>query len=123
MSVVATEEITKALTALQSLLRGVNAVLLASSEGRVHGSTLPSGPERLHFSAISAATLAIAGKGTRDMQLGELTQVVIRARSGSIVLLGLGHKAVLSLVLGDNVAPEPVLEAAKGALSKLEALI
>lgn len=75
------------------------------------------------MSAIFAAALAIAGKGARDMHLGNLTQVHIRGQSGSILLLSLGHKAVLSLVLGHDVAPEPVLEAGKGALRQLESLL
>jgi len=123
MSVVPADEITRLLTDFQSSTRGVTAALLASTQGRLHGSTLPSGPARLHLTAISAAALAIAGKGARDLQLGQLGQVHILGASGSILLLNLGEKAVLSLVLADGVAAGPVLEAGKRVFQQLESLI
>jgi len=123
MSVASADEITKALTALQASARGVNAVLLASTEGRLLGSTIASGTERVQLSAISAAALAIAGKGVRDLHLGDLAQVTIRGKAGAILLFSLGQKAVLSLVLADGVSPEPVIEAGRSALRNLESMM
>lgn len=118
-----TEGLTDALRALQGVSPGVSAVVLSSVEGRILASTSLTGMEKVQISAVSAASLAIAGKGTRDLQLGDLKLVHIKGEHGSIVLVGVGRKALLTLIITGEINMDSVLWEARRTAARLETII
>ncbi len=113
------ENLSEFLNALQTQTRGVRSAFLATSQGRFLGSTQISGMEKVQLGAISAASMAIASKATGDLQLGELGQIHIAGAIGSVLLVRVGVKAVLTLVVEDRAEINQILGEARRAASQL----
>jgi hypothetical protein len=75
--------------------------------------------EKVQLGAISAASLAIASKGIGDLQLGTLGQIHIMGDGGSILLLRVGGRAVLTLVVEQGVEIPSILAEARKTASRL----
>jgi len=118
-----TEDLITALRAVQAASPGVSAVVLSSVEGRILGSTALTGLEKLRISAVSAASLAIARKGMRELQLGDVRRVHIKGDSGSILLVGVGQTALLTLVIAGEVDMDRLLWDIRKTTERLEALV
>jgi uncharacterized protein len=113
------EDFSDLLKSLQSEVRGVRSAFLATSQGRFLASTHISGMEKVQLGGISAASMAIASKAAGDLQLGELGQIHITGDVGSILLLRVGGKAVLTLVVEDRAEIAQILHEAKRAAAQL----
>lgn len=118
-----TEDLIGGLRALQAASPGVSAVTLSTVEGRILGSTATDGSDRLRISAVSAASLAIGRKGTRDLRLGDVRRIHIRGEQGSILIVGVGQAALLALVIEGEVELERLLREVNKASERLEALL
>jgi predicted regulator of Ras-like GTPase activity (Roadblock/LC7/MglB family) len=123
MSTVRADELSDILRALQTSTTGLRAAFLASVQGGYLASTQISGMERVQLGGISAASLAIAAKGVSDLQLGGLHQIHIAGDAGSIVLLKVAGKAVLTLVLDEASDLAAALKAARKAVPRLDAVL
>jgi predicted regulator of Ras-like GTPase activity (Roadblock/LC7/MglB family) len=108
---------------LQSGNSDIRAVSFTSTEGRIQESTLPKLLEKMKISAVSAAAMAIARKGSTDLDLGNVEQVHIQTVSGSILLLGVTQGAVLTLVLSGTASVSEVSARAQSAVTRLTALV
>jgi predicted regulator of Ras-like GTPase activity (Roadblock/LC7/MglB family) len=117
------QEVDKALLNLTTSVSGVKAALLVSSEGAILGSSQSVPVERMRLSGVSAASVAIARKAARDLNLGDFERSQVKCKGGSILLTTLGAKAVLALVVGPTANPDVVLSTAQGALRQLETLL
>ena len=120
---VRTEELDGVLTSLKSQGHGIRAAFLASSQGSFLGSTAISGMEKVQLGAISAASLAIASKGIGDLQLGTLGQIHIMGDAGSILLLRVGGRAVLTLVVEQGVELPSILAEARKTATRLAPMV
>jgi predicted regulator of Ras-like GTPase activity (Roadblock/LC7/MglB family) len=117
------DEISFTLDVLKGNARGIRSVFLTSVQGKFLGSTQLTGMEKIQLGGICAASLAIATKGLTDLQLGRLKQVHIVGDGGSILLLNVGLKALLTVVAEDGVNLDPLLEEAKKAALRLTPLV
>jgi predicted regulator of Ras-like GTPase activity (Roadblock/LC7/MglB family) len=106
---------------LQASQPGVRAAFLTTVQGNFLASTQISGMERIQLGGISAAALAIGAKGISDLQLGQFQQIHIVGDAGSIVILRVGMKAVLTLVVDEGIAVRAVLKEAMKAVPRLDA--
>lgn len=120
---VRTEELDGILTSLKSQGHGIRAAFLASSQGSFLASTQITGMEKVQLGAISAASLAIASKGIGDLQLGALGQIHIVGDGGSILLLRVGVRAVLTLVVESGVELNLILSEAHKTASRLAPMV
>jgi predicted regulator of Ras-like GTPase activity (Roadblock/LC7/MglB family) len=103
MANAAENDLVSALEALKAGNRRIRSVFLSSTQGRFLGSTSLSGTEKVQMAGVSAASIAIASKSVSDLHLGALGQVRIMADGGSILLLSVGARAILTvLVDGDG---------------------
>jgi predicted regulator of Ras-like GTPase activity (Roadblock/LC7/MglB family) len=118
-----TDDLTDILKNLQTSQPGLRAAFLTTVQGNFLASTLISGMERIQLGGISAASLAIGAKGITDLQLGHLQQIHIVGDAGSIVLLRVGTKAVLTLVVDEGTPLAAVLTEAKNAVPRLDAAL
>jgi predicted regulator of Ras-like GTPase activity (Roadblock/LC7/MglB family) len=117
------EELGRCLKGLQTQAHGVRAAFLSSSQGSFLASTDISGVEKVRLGAISAASMAIASKAADDLQLGSLGQVHIAGDDGSILLMRVGGKAVLTIVVEDHASLENILHEAKRTIIQLVAKV
>jgi len=108
---------------LQASQPGLRAAFLTTVQGSFLASTQISGMERIQLGGISAASLAIGAKGITDLQLGRFQQINIVGDAGSIVLLRVATKAMLTLVVDAGADLTSVLEQAKEAIPRLEAAL
>lgn len=122
MATPAAEDIDGILGCIQANLCGVSGVFLSGVDGRCMGGRV-SGVERVQLSAISAASMAMGKKAADDLQLGDLQQIVINGGRGSIVLLRVGNRAVLTLVLSGTATVDSVLHEARRAVTQLELVV
>jgi predicted regulator of Ras-like GTPase activity (Roadblock/LC7/MglB family) len=112
-----------ALEGLKASSLGVRSVFLSSSQGRFLGSTQLTGTEKVQMAAVSAASIAIANKSVLDLHLGHLGQIHIVADDGSMLLLNVGAKAILSVLLDGTVEIDTILPEVRRAADRLRRLV
>lgn len=111
------------LSSLRDSRPGIRSVFLTNSQGRSLASSQLTGVERVQLSGSSAASLAIASKVVNDLQLGTLTQIQVTADRGSVLLLNVGTKAVLTLLVDADAALDLVLSDARRAADRLRGIV
>lgn len=111
------------LASLRDSRPGIRSVFLTNSQGRSLASSQLTGVERVQLSGSSAASLAIASKVVNDLQLGTLTQIQVTADRGSVLLLNVGTKAVLTLLVDADAALDLVLSDARRAADRLRGIV
>ena len=90
-----TEELNKALAALQGSSGDVEASAVVSEDGLIIASSLPQGLEETQIAAMSAALLAIGTRTAGELHRGQLEQLFVKGSSGYIVIMHAGPHAVL----------------------------
>jgi predicted regulator of Ras-like GTPase activity (Roadblock/LC7/MglB family) len=123
MSSPVASDLVGALEGLKASSLGVRSVFLASSQGRFLGSTQLTGSEKVQMAAVSAASIAIANKSVSDLHIGHLAQVHIVADDGSILMLNVGARAILSVLLDGSVKIESILPEVRRAADRLQRLV
>ena len=113
------EEMVQLLMKLKSSVPGVQNVAFTSVEGRTLASTISDVSLRVQLASTSAASVAIAKKGTTELGLGGLDRILISGSSGSLLLTAIGAKALLTIVLGADADPVAVAREVKQISSKL----
>jgi predicted regulator of Ras-like GTPase activity (Roadblock/LC7/MglB family) len=111
---------------LESLRRAspqVSGACVTSLEGRLLGSAALEGIQAVQVSGLSAASLAIARKGTKDLKLGGLEGAQIVGTSGAILLLDVGTKAVLTVIVRETARLESVAQEARKAAQRLAEIV
>jgi|SRR5580693_5993664 predicted regulator of Ras-like GTPase activity (Roadblock/LC7/MglB family) len=116
-------EVMRTLNHLHASSLGILGVSLTGIEGNFRESTLPGLSQQIQVSAISAASLAVARKGAKDVKIGLVRQVQIKGDSGFILLLGVGTRAVLTVIGDPSAKMEPILRQAQIAVDQLAFLI
>ncbi len=95
---------------LKNLDPGVQVVFITSNEGRLAENTLASFSEKVRIGASSAISLAVARKESINLHLGEVKELQIKSDKGSILLLSLGARGVLTIVADQRADTERVLQ-------------
>jgi uncharacterized protein len=123
MSATRSDDMGELLATLQSQGHGVRAAFLATTQGSFLGSTQITGMEKVQLGAISAASVAIGSKGVGDLQLGQLGQITIVGDGGSIVLMRVGPRAVMTLVVEPGVELTSLLSEARRTAARLAPMV
>jgi predicted regulator of Ras-like GTPase activity (Roadblock/LC7/MglB family) len=95
---------------LKSLDPGILVVFITSNDGRLAEHTMTSFSEKVRIGASSAISLAVARKESKDLQLGDARELQIRSDSGSILLLSLGARGVLTVVANQDADTERIIQ-------------
>lgn len=115
-----TDEISRSLIGLQTATSGIKSALLVGTDGSILGSSMASPTERAQLSGVSAAAFAVARKAAKNLSLGDLERVHMRCRSGSVLLVNIGEKAILAMALADGLSPDQALAAARTAIQQIQ---
>jgi len=95
---------------LQSVLKGletstpdIEATAIASSDGLVMASRLPSDVEEDRVGAMSAAMLSLGERSSSELSRGSLSQVLVQGDNGYIVMMNVGEDSVLITMTNEKV--------------------
>jgi predicted regulator of Ras-like GTPase activity (Roadblock/LC7/MglB family) len=92
----------RALDALMSESREIEAAALVSLDGFLMGSALPAGMQEDRVGAMSAAILGLGERAAAELGRGTLSQVFIDGEDGFVVLMAAGGQAVLTCLAGER---------------------
>lgn len=91
----------------------IQATAVMSRDGLLIASQLSEGVDGERLSAISASLLSLADRAVKDLNKGDLTQVLIFGTDGFVLMLKVGDKAVFSVVSKNNSRLGMLLHEAK----------
>jgi predicted regulator of Ras-like GTPase activity (Roadblock/LC7/MglB family) len=81
---------------LQASSPDIEASAIVSVDGLSIASALPQGVEEDRVSAMSAAMLSLGERIATELGRGTLEQVYIKGQKGYVILMSVGHDAVLT---------------------------
>lgn len=93
-----TELMVARLRDLQASSPDVEASAVVSVDGLTMASALPTSVEEDRVSAMSAAMLSLGERIAGELGRGTLDQVYIKGESGYVILMSVGHEAVLTVL-------------------------
>lgn len=101
----------------------IEASAVVSVDGLSMASVLPTDVEEDRVSAMSAAMLSLGERISGELGRGPLEQVYIRGTSGHVVLVSVGHDAVLTSMARETAKTGLVFLDMKRAAEDLEKLV
>lgn len=96
-------ELNRVLRSLQSGTPDIEACALISDDGLVIASALPQHVEESRVAGMSATLLALGSRAAQELHRGELEQVLIRGKTGYVVMVGAAPGTLL-MTLARNEA-------------------
>lgn len=96
------DKIKKILGDFVSSTTSIEAVAVMTRDGIPIASKLGSNVNEERLSAISASLLSLADRAAKDLEQGDLKQVLIDSTEGFILMLKVGDSAVLAVVSQQN---------------------
>ena len=97
-----TQQMVDRLRELQASSPDIEASAVVSVDGLSIASALPRNVEEDRVSAMSAAMLSLGERIAGELGRGNLEQVYIKGQSGYVILMAVGHEAVLTALAGQE---------------------
>lgn len=91
-----TQQMVDRLRELQASSPDIEASAIVSVDGLSIASALPHSVEEDRVSAMSAAMLSLGERIAGELGRGSLEQVYIKGENGYVILMSIGHEAVLT---------------------------
>ncbi len=101
----------------------VESAALVSMDGLMMASVLAPGADEDHVGAMSAAVLSISERTAEELSRGELEQVLVKGKSGYILITHAGPDAVITIVAKPTAKLGLVFLDVKRAANKIEKLL
>lgn len=111
------------LTELNATSSDIEASALVSIDGLIMASALPKGLEEDYVGAMSAAVLSIAERTAKELERGELEQVLVKGGKGYVLVTHTGPEAVITVVAKSTAKLGLIFLDVKRVASKMEKLI
>ena len=102
MSKTRTQQMVDRLRDLQASSPDIEASAVVSVDGLSIASALPREVEEDRVSAMSAAMLSLGERIAGELGRGSLEQVYIKGQNGYVILMAVGHEAVLTALAGEQ---------------------
>jgi uncharacterized protein len=96
------ENLNRILTSLQSMSLDVEATALISEDGLMIASSLPGGLDETRVAGMSATLLSLGARAARELDRGEMNEVIVRGDSGYAVMLSAGRGVLLLTLANEN---------------------
>ncbi len=96
------EVLTSVLSELNGTSADIEASAILSTDGLIISSLLPSNVNEDHVAAMSASMLSLGERTSRELERGELEQVLIKGDLGYVIMTSAGPDAVLSVLAKSN---------------------
>lgn len=117
------ESMVKRLRDLQANTPDVEASAVVSVDGLIIASALPAEVEEDRVSAMSAAMLSLGERIASELGRGALDQVYIHGDNGFVILMAVGHDAVLTVLAREQAKLGLVFLEMKRAAEDLSNLV
>jgi predicted regulator of Ras-like GTPase activity (Roadblock/LC7/MglB family) len=118
-----TEQMVDRLRELQANTPDVEASAVVSVDGLIMASALPSDVEEDRVSAMSAAMLSLGERISGELGRGGLDEVYIHGDQGYVLLMSVGHDAVLTVLAREQAKLGLILLEMRRASSDLAVLV
>lgn len=96
------DQIKKILGNFVNTTASIHAAAVMTRDGIPIASKLNEGINEERLSAISASLLSLANRAVKDLEQGDLEQVLIDSTKGFVLMLKVGESAVLSVISEQN---------------------
>ena len=117
------DQINKVLGDFVSTTSSIQAAAVMTRDGLPIASKLNKGVNDERLSALSASLLSLADRAAKDLEQGELEQVLIDSTEGFVLMVKVGESAVLSVVSKPNSRLGMLLHDAKKSASVLANMV
>lgn len=107
---------------LQSGSDQIQASALVSGDGLVVASVLGSGVDADRFGAMCASLLALATRAAKEVDRGELRQIILDGAQGPMLLTRAGSAGVLAVAAANGVNLGKVILDTRNTAQKLATL-
>jgi predicted regulator of Ras-like GTPase activity (Roadblock/LC7/MglB family) len=101
----------------------IEASAVLSIDGLVMASILPAGQDEDRIGAMSAAMLSLGDRTARELARGELEQVLVKGRTGYVLMTHAGPEAILTVLCTSQVRLGLVLLDVKRAADSVERVL
>lgn len=101
----------------------IQASALVSSDGLVIASVLGSGVDEDRFGAMCASLLALASRAAKEVDRGDLRQIILDGSTGTMLLTRAGRVGVLAVAAASTVNLGKVILDTRATAQKLAALL
>ncbi len=118
-----TELLVGRLKTLQANATGIETSAVVSVDGLMIASALPLEIEGDRVSAMSAAMASLGDRISSELRRGVLGQVSIRGKTGYVLLMAVGHTAVLTVMTSAGAKLGLVLLEMRRAAEDLRILV
>lgn len=118
-----TEQMVDRLRELQANTPDVEASAVVSVDGLIMASALPTNVEEDRVSAMSAAMLSLGERISGELGRGGLDEVYIHGDQGYVLLMSVGHDAVLTVLAREQARLGLILLEMRRASSDLAVLV
>jgi len=118
-----TEQMVDRLRELQGNTPDVEASAVVSVDGLIMASALPGSVEEDRVSAMSAAMLSLGERIAGELGRGGLDEVYIHGDEGYVLLMSIGHDAVLTVLAREQAKLGLVLLEMRRASEALSGLV
>ncbi len=111
--------LTSVLSDLNSSSADITASAVISTDGLPVAALLPRGVDSDRVGAMAAALLALGNRTARELQCGDLEQVMVKGRNGYILLIQAGADTVLAVTANENAKLGLILMDARRAAKSI----
>ncbi|MGQ0605286.1 MAG: roadblock/LC7 domain-containing protein [Anaerolineales bacterium] len=101
----------------------IRAVAVVRVSGLAVEAIMPPTIEEERASAMAAVMLLLGERITESMQTGELEKVYIKGKDGHIILMAVGHQAVLTVMAAHKAPLGMLFVEMRAAARKLKRLV
>ncbi len=97
------QRLQNALKSFQTNTPDVEGIAVASTDGLIMASILPSEAEEDRVGAMCAALLSLGERSADELDRGDIRQVFVKGANGYVVLMNVGADAVLIAITSEKV--------------------
>lgn len=97
------EKLQTILKNLEGSIPDIEATAVASTDGLVIASRLPSDVEEDRVGAMCAAMLSLGERSSSELARGSLNQVLVQGEKGYIVMMNVGEESVLVAMTNEKI--------------------
>jgi predicted regulator of Ras-like GTPase activity (Roadblock/LC7/MglB family) len=117
------EMLVSILSELNGASADIEATGVVSTDGLMIAAVLPSAMDEDRVGAMSAAMLSLGDRTAQELVRGELEQVLIKGKSGYVLMTYAGKEAVLTVLAKPNAKLGLIFLDVKRAASNIAELL
>lgn len=111
------------LNELNGTTAGIQGSALVSIDGLLIAEALPAGIAEDMICAMTSAMLMLGQRAAKELQRGELEQVIVKARHGYMIMVSAGEDSVLCVLARDEAKLGLIILDATRATEEIQTIL